>query len=110
MKLTITVDVTNTGPVEGSEVVQLYLTLPDAGLTTPKKQLRGFAKIKSLAPGTSQTAIITLDKYAVSYYDERKEAWYAHAGKYDVLIGRSSDDIKLSRSFILNDSFEWTGL
>ncbi|KAH8102834.1 putative beta-glucosidase from glycoside hydrolase family GH3 [Cristinia sonorae] len=105
-----TVDVKNVGPVAGSEIVQLYVTIPDHGHTTPKLQLRGFSKVKALLPGSSQTATITLDKYAMSYYDERREAWYVNAGKYEVLVGQSSDNILLRGTFEVKKGWAWNGL
>ncbi|THH27625.1 hypothetical protein EUX98_g6566 [Antrodiella citrinella] len=108
--VTVTATIKNIGQVAGSEVVQVYVTIPDKGLTNPKKQLRGFTKIKALSPGDSRTVSVTLDKYAVSYWDERREAWYANAGKYAVLVGRSSADILLEGSFEVHEGFEWVGL
>ncbi|TCD62616.1 hypothetical protein EIP91_006630 [Steccherinum ochraceum] len=110
LNVTITVDVKNIGAVDGSEVVQVYVTLPEHGLLTPKAQLRGFAKVKSLSPGTSHQATITLDKYAVSYWNDRRDAWNVAAGNYGVSVGRSSDDISLTGSFDLTKGFEWIGL
>ena len=110
IKVDVMVDVKNTGSVAGSEVVQVYMTIPDCGLTTPKTQLRGFTKAKGLAPNSSGTATISLDKYALSYWDERREAWKANVGTYVISVGRSSDDILLSDSFQLHEGFEWVGL
>ena len=110
VQVSITVDVKNTGSVVGSEVVQVYITIPDNHLATPERQLRGFAKVKNLEPGTSSTVTIALDKYAVSYWDERRNAWKANAGKYEVFVGQSSENTLLAGSFELHDSFEWTGL
>ena len=110
LSLNVTVNVTNTGSLKGSEVVQVYITLPDIGLTTPQLQLRGFAKAKDLKPGSSEKVTITLDKYAVSYWDERGTAWRAKDGKYEVLVGQSSDNISLRGEFHLDKEFEWNGL
>ena len=106
----ISVTVANAGSVSGSEVVQVYITNPETGLTTPKLQLRGFAKIKDLPPGASQTVTIHLDKYAVSYWDVTQDAWKADAGLYRVLVGRSSYDIVLEGKFEVKNSFGWVGL
>ncbi|GJE97941.1 glycoside hydrolase family 3 protein [Phanerochaete sordida] len=108
--LDVSVKVTNTGSVAGSEVVQVYVTLPDIGLTTPTLQLRGFTKVKDLQPGHSKTASVHLDKYAVSYWDTRRSAWVAKAGKYGVAVGKSSEDIVLNGAFELKSDFEWNGL
>ncbi|KAI0075819.1 putative beta-glucosidase from glycoside hydrolase family GH3 [Panus rudis PR-1116 ss-1] len=102
--------VKNTGAVAGSEVVQVYITLPDIGLSTPRLQLRGFTKLKDLAPGEVRTATVKLDKYAVSYWDEESNAWKAKAGTYGVSVGRSSNDILLVGEFELKQEFTWSGL
>ncbi|KAI0340159.1 putative beta-glucosidase from glycoside hydrolase family GH3 [Trametopsis cervina] len=108
--LDASVTVKNIGSVAGSEVVQLYITIPEIGLSTPKLQLRGFAKAKDLAPGASAAVSIHLDKYAVSYWDAVQDAWKAQAGTYEVLVGKSSDNIVLKSEFELKEDFSWTGL
>lgn len=109
-EMDILVTVRNTGTVRGSEVVQLYLTLPANGLTTPKLQLRGFGKAKDLAPGESAVVKISLDRYAVSYWDAVHNVWSAKAGTYEISVGRSSADIVLRGDFTLNESFTWSGI
>ncbi|KAI0693903.1 putative beta-glucosidase from glycoside hydrolase family GH3 [Cytidiella melzeri] len=108
--LDVTLTVKNTGPVAGSEVVQLYVTIPEIGLTTPRLQLRGFAKVKGLASGASTTTTISLDKYAVAYWDAMRNTWKASAGRYVVLVGKSSYDIVLKGEFELKNEFSWVGL
>ncbi|OCH95211.1 putative beta-glucosidase from glycoside hydrolase family GH3 [Obba rivulosa] len=106
----VTVTVKNTGAISGSEIVQLYITLPDIRVTTPKLQLRGFAKARDIAPGQSTTVKITLDKYAVSFWDVTRKSWSAKPGSYGVHIGKSSAEILLDGTFTLKDGFEWNGL
>ncbi|KAI0811117.1 putative beta-glucosidase from glycoside hydrolase family GH3 [Irpex lacteus] len=106
----VSVTVTNTGSTPGSEVVQVYITNPEIGLTTPKLQLRGFTKVKDLSPGASYAVTIHLDKYAVSYWDVTRNAWKADIGNYRVLVGRSSYDIVLEGEFEVKASFIWSGL
>ncbi|OBZ75489.1 putative beta-glucosidase K [Grifola frondosa] len=108
--LDISLDVKNTGSVAGSEVVQLYVALPDIGLTTPRLQLRGFAKTYILAPGELQCITIKLDKYAVSFWDAPDRMWRAKAGRYSVFVGKSSADILLEGFFLLSEEFTWSGL
>ena len=108
--LSVDVTVSNDGDLAGSEVVQLYITIPNNGLTTPKLQLRGFAKAKDINPGESKAVTIHLDKYAVSYWDTPRDLWTARAGKYLVSIGKSSDNIVLEGEFELKKSFDWVGL
>ncbi len=108
--LDVSVKVTNTGEVPGSEVVQVYVSLPDIGLTTPRLQLRGFAKARDIAPGQSKTVIVKFDKYAVSWWDTRGQQWKAVAGKYGVHVGKSSAVTVLESEFALEEGFTWVGL
>jgi beta-glucosidase len=103
-KITLTVNVTNTGKMAGKEVVQLYLSAPATQLDKPDQELKGFIKTKLLAPGETQKLTFTLDKRALaSFDDESKKAWVADAGKYQVKLGPSSRDIKLRVFFSLNE-------
>lgn len=106
----VSVKVTNTGSLAGSEVVQVYLSLPEFGLSTPKLQLRGFAKAHDIAPGASQTVSVKLDKYAVSWWDTLGQQWKAVPGKYGVHVGKSSAEMVLEGEFTLQQGFTWVGL
>ncbi|THH06674.1 hypothetical protein EW145_g3920 [Phellinidium pouzarii] len=106
----VSVDVTNTGSVAGSEVVQVYVSLPENGTTTPQLQLKGFTKVRNLPPGASQTATIKLDKYAVSFWDTPNDVWKAVKGKYEVHVGTSSEQLLLESVFELTEEFTWSGL
>ena len=64
----------------------------------------------SLKPGESQKVTVSLDKYALSFYDERKGSWVAEAGKFAVYVGASSEDVKLSGEIALAKTFFWNGL
>lgn len=109
-QLEVSITVKNTGPVTGSGVVQLYISYPDTGITTPRLQLKGFAKARDLASGSAQKVIIPLDKYAVSFYDTTSSAWSASAGTYSLFVGHHCEDLPLEGSFKLQKSFYWTGL
>lgn len=97
--LTISVDVTNTGNVAGKEVIQLYINDEHSTLDRPFKELKGFKKI-SLKPGQTQTVTFTIDKRALSAYDDKLKRWIAEPGKFTVLIGSSSQDIRQKGEFI----------
>lgn len=104
------VTVTNTGTVAGSEVVQLYTTLPTvSGLTHPPLALKAFAKV-TLEPHQSKVVMLPLDKYAVSYWNERLERWIVEKGEYKVQVGTSSEDLPLAGRLIIEKTIEWNGL
>ncbi|KAH9920187.1 beta-glucosidase [Amylocystis lapponica] len=111
--LAASVTVTNTGPVAGSEIVQLYVTLPRTSeLTHPPLMLKAFAKVRDLAPGKSAAVSLPLDKYAVSYWEDRIDRWVVERGEYLVRVGRSSApaDLGLAATFVVEKGFEWSGL
>ena len=92
-KLTVKVTVKNTGDREGQEVVQLYIADKKSSLPRPVKELKGFRKIK-LAPGESKEVSFTIEKDALSYFDDAQHAWVAEPGKFEAIIAASAADIK----------------
>ncbi|KAF8201332.1 beta-glucosidase [Mycena galopus ATCC 62051] len=109
-KLTVSLQITNTGAIAGSEVAQVYVTLPTTSeLTHPPLQLKGFAKV-NLEPGKSEVVEIELDKYAVSYWDDRFSTWAVERGEYLVRAGPSSDQLALEATFAIEKGFEWRGI
>jgi len=91
--ITFTVNVKNTGEIKGKEVVQLYISDLKSTLPRPVKELKGFSKIE-LAPGEEKAVSITINRDALSYYNDVKHEWVAEPGKFIALIGSSSRDIK----------------
>jgi beta-glucosidase len=85
----------------GKEVAELYLSAPAVKLDKPSMELKGFAKTRLLKPGESQTLSFDIDSRRLSSFDPASSSWIAEAGKYDVKVGASSKDIKLSSSFTL---------
>ncbi|KAG6885755.1 hypothetical protein C0993_010267 [Termitomyces sp. T159_Od127] len=109
--LTVSVTVTNTGTLAGSEVVQLYVTQPETSeLTHAPMQLKAFAKVRDLQPGASERVELSLDKYAVSYWEERFETWTVEQGVYGLKVGVSSDALSLRGDFTVSKGFEWNGI
>ncbi len=92
-QITLTVKVKNTGAREGQEVVQLYISDKKSSLPRPIKELKGFKKIK-LAPGEEKAVNFTIDKSALSYFDDRQHAWVAEPGKFEAIVAASATDIK----------------
>ncbi len=84
----------NAGKVAGKEVVQLYVARADRSADEPIKQLGGFAKI-ALAPGQVKAVELTLDPRAFAGWDVAAHRWVARAGRYQLLVGGASDDIRL---------------
>ncbi|HET9222477.1 MAG TPA: glycoside hydrolase family 3 C-terminal domain-containing protein, partial [Roseiflexaceae bacterium] len=100
-RLTVSVDVTNSGKRAGQEVVQLYVRDVAARLSRPDKELKGFAKV-ALAPGETKTITLSLDRTALAYWDDGKHAWVAEAGDFEALVGSSSQDIRARAEFRLS--------
>ncbi|MBQ8520628.1 MAG: glycoside hydrolase family 3 C-terminal domain-containing protein [Bacteroides sp.] len=98
--LTVTVPVTNTGNREGAEVVQLYISDLKSSLPRPVKELKGFEKV-TLASGETKTISFMIDKEALSYYDDTKQAWVAEPGKFEAIVAASATDIKSKVRFEL---------
>ena len=98
--LKVRVDVANTGKVAGKEVVQLYVRDLDATIARPEKELKAFAKVE-LAPRQTKTVSFTLDREAFWYFDVIKNGWATKPGEFEILIGSSSRDIRLSEHFAL---------
>ena len=123
-KLTVSVDVANTGELAGKEVVQLYVrdvvanqqrTVDDKvsmplylleqapPLQRPEKELKGFAKVE-LQPGESRIVSFQLGWDALAFFDDRTHSWVAEAGEFEVLVGSSSRDIRAVAGFRLNET------
>ncbi len=96
----VTLNVKNTGKLEGEEVVQLYIQDEVSSVTTPIKQLRGFEKI-NLISGEEKSVSFTLKPEDLSLLD-RDMKWIVEPGKFIVMAGSSSFDIRLEGSFDVN--------
>ncbi|QDA61568.1 glycoside hydrolase family 3 C-terminal domain-containing protein [Hymenobacter jejuensis] len=97
---TVKLTVTNNGKTSGAEVVQVYVKDEQAAVKRPEKELKAFQKV-FLKPGESKTVTMTLDTNAFQYYDEGKKQWVLEPGKFDVLVGSSSRDIRLTGNVTL---------
>ncbi len=99
-QMTITVPVTNTGKMAGSETVQLYIAAKDSKVARPVKELKAFQKVY-LQPGETRNVTLTIGADALSYYDEATSQWRADAGKYEALIGTASNKLSTNYAFQL---------
>jgi beta-glucosidase len=93
-KVTVSVDVTNTGKLAGDEVVQLYVHDIEASVKRPVKELRGFERI-TLKPKQTKTVTLTLSGDKLAFYDEKSHAFIVEPGAFDLYVGSSSEDIRL---------------
>jgi beta-glucosidase len=101
-KIEVFVTIANTGKYDGEEVVQLYLRDRVGSVVRPVKELKDFRKIKLIA-GETKTIKFIIDKEKLSFYNEQLQ-WVAEPGDFDLMIGASSDDIRLKDSFELIQS------
>ncbi|WP_296665758.1 glycoside hydrolase family 3 C-terminal domain-containing protein [Demequina sp.] len=98
----VTVTVTNVGPREGSDVVQVYVRRPESVAYRPEKELKGFAKVH-VASGESQKVTIKLDRRAFAVWDVRSQEWRVESGEVEVLVAASSTDIRARRAVKITD-------
>ena len=94
----VSVELENTGSREGAEVVQLYLQDVESSLTRPVKELKGFKKI-FLKPDQKETIYFELNREDLAFFDEELNDWDVENGKFKILIGSSSEDIRLETEF-----------
>lgn len=99
-KKTVTFEVKNIGKVKGSEITQVYLGVPETdnfkdGYRSPKV-LKGFNKVKDLAPGKIAKVEIELPERSFSYWNVDNQKWSVESGTYKVMVGASSRDIRMS--------------
>lgn len=95
--LNVSYKITNTGKFGGAEVSQLYIKDSVPIVFKAEKELKGFAKTY-LAPGHTKTVSHTLDYRSFAFYNTKTNSWYASNGTYEICIGASSRDIKLSQT------------
>lgn len=95
--ITVSVDVANTGKIKGDEVVQLYLKDEVSSVTTYEYDLRGFERVP-LLPGEKKTVKFVLHPDDLALLDKNMN-WTVEPGKFQVMIGSSSEDIKLKAEF-----------
>ena len=98
--LTIKLDVKNTGKRTGKEVVQVYIRDMNSSLARPLKELKAFAKFE-LQPGESKTVTLLLDQEAFWFYNPAHGGWVTEPGEFEILVGASSQDIRLTAKTVL---------
>ena len=100
----VTFTVTNTGNRAGAETAELYVGQQNPSIDRPIKELKGFQKV-FLQPGASQKVTLELDQRSVAYFNTAIHQWDGLPGTYNVLVGASSQDIRLSGQFSVRSEF-----
>jgi beta-glucosidase len=98
-KVTLSFDLANSGKVEGTEIVQLYLRDMVSSVVRPLKELKGFQKVH-LKPGETQHVSFTIDRDTLSFFNSQLK-WGAEAGEFKLMVGSASDDIRLESTLTL---------
>ena len=88
-------NIQNVGKVKGKEIAQLYVGLSESCIIRPVKELKGFVKVE-LEPKETKTVSIPFDDKTFRYFNTLTNKWEIEEGNYDIMIGASSDDIRLS--------------
>ena len=92
-RIAVSVSVSNRGNRPGKEIVQLYISDLKSSLPRPVKELKGFRKVE-LNPGETKLVTFTIDRDALSFYDDSQHCWVCEPGKFKAVIGSSSEDIR----------------
>ena len=99
-ELFVSFDVRNTGKYDGDEVSQVYVKLPDVGVVTPNKELKGFVRT-TIRKGENKRVEIRVRKDLLRYWDEKEGDFVTPRGTYTFMIGSSSEDIHLTKELTL---------
>ncbi len=103
--VTVSFKVKNTGKMDGAEVVELYVSDVESTIYRPVKELKGFKKV-FLKAGEEKTVEITLDKRAFAYYNVNIHDWHVESGAFQILVGASSRDIRLTAEITVESTVE----
>ena len=106
VNVTVSLKLTNVGEVAGSEVVQVYINDEEASVKRPNIELKGFEKIH-LDPKESKIVKINLNKKDFAFYNEEQKAWTLESGKFNILVGSSSDNILLKENINLEKNYKF---
>ena len=99
----VSLTVKNTGAMAGDEVVQVYISKPDARIFRPMQELKGFARVH-LEAGESKLVSIPLDDKAFRYWNDPAGHWAVEGGSYTVRVGACSEDIRLEATVTVESS------
>lgn len=107
----INIDISNVGSCDGSEVIQIYVSDLQSEVQRPCRELKAFTKV-ALTRGETGSYLLSLDKYAVSFWSEADDKWKAEAGDFAIIVATSADPKdEIWRSVInLPETFLWSGV
>lgn len=106
-KIQISLSVKNTGDFDGKEVVQVYVGDPVSVVKKPIKELKAFKKV-FIKKGETEKVLFELDKSALAYYNVSLHDWVVENGIYDIYVGASSQDIRLTNSIDIEEYMPYT--
>lgn len=106
--LSVTFAVKNIGKIAGKEITQVYVKDIDSTIFRPEKELKGYCKVL-LNPGEEKTVSITLDKRSFAFYNVDLADWVVESGEFEILVGASSQDIKLSKVIHVTSTRDYVG-
>lgn len=98
----VTFEIENVSDVDGKEVAQLYVREITKEVYRPFKELKAFKKVFIKAHGKEKVELI-LDKSAFAYYSVSKDKWQVKSGVFEVLVGKSAEEIVLSKKIIVDE-------
>lgn len=102
--------ITNLGTFDGMETIQVYVSQESPSVKRPAKELKGFEKVRLETKEARQVSLRLDLKYTTGFWDEAKNKWICERGKYNLLIGTSSEGSFNHASFELQETTWWTGL
>ncbi|KAL3487860.1 glycoside hydrolase superfamily [Aspergillus germanicus] len=107
----VSITLRNTGTCDGAEIVQVYVADLKSSVQRPVKELKGYQKAY-VAVGETVDVLVTLDKYALSFWSQDHERWLAEKGAFEIVVATSVDpeDEVLRRRFELVDDYLWSGI
>ncbi|HBL40058.1 MAG TPA: hypothetical protein DDY98_00190 [Ruminococcaceae bacterium] len=104
-EVTVSFHVKNIGTVDGAEIAQLYVKDDESTVFRPEKELKGFKKV-FLKAGEETEITLTLDKRSFAFYNISIRDWYVESGRFEIMVGASSRDIRLRSTVTVKSSFE----
>jgi beta-glucosidase len=106
-RVRVSFEVVNVGGYPGREVAQVYVKAPRGKLDKPFQELKAFKKTKPLKPGESERIILEIYVKDLASFDESEKVWLVEKGTYEVRVGTSSRNIKLTGTFTVENDIKF---